>query len=243
MACGWGLALHAHGDDEMRAVRAALEIRGAFREIGLSASCGIATGDVFTGLRGNSSRCEYAMIGDTVNRAARLMQIAEGQILCDATSFERTSDRVDFETLPPVRVKGLDRSFAVFRPTALLESGPSGIVGRVDERRVLRVRLEALVSGRRPGVVILEGEAGIGKSSLVADLIDAAVAQGVRTLLASSDEIERSTPYHVWRPLFDILLGLRRTDDEREADHVYGVSCSPTRVSCRLARSSIRSSR
>src|SRR5207249_7662679 len=132
VACGWGLALHAHGDDEMRAVRAALEIRGAFREIGLSASCGIATGDVFTGLRGNSSRCEYAMIGDTVNRAARLMQIAEGQILCDATSFERTSDRVDFETLPPVRVKGLDRSFDVFLPTALSGIGPLGIYGRFD---------------------------------------------------------------------------------------------------------------
>jgi len=211
VACGWGLPLHAHDDDAMRAVRAAFDIRNALRDMGLESSCGIATGDVFTGLRGNDTRCEYAMIGDTVNRAARLMQIAgDRHVLCDAASFERASDRVEFEALPPVRVKGFERPIAVYRPVRLATIGPSQIIGRVAERQLLRDRLEALVSGRRPGAVILEGDAGIGKSRLVADVIDAAVSQGVRTLLAGGDEIERSAPYHAWRPLFENLLGLRR---------------------------------
>jgi len=64
---GWGLALHAHGDNEVRAVRAALDVQRSLKEAGLGSSFGIATGEVFTGLRGNDRRCEYAMIGDTVN--------------------------------------------------------------------------------------------------------------------------------------------------------------------------------
>ena len=73
VVCGWGFALHAHEDDEVRAVRAALDLRRDLNEIGVSASFGLATGEVFTGLRGNRHRCEYAMIGDVVNIAARLM--------------------------------------------------------------------------------------------------------------------------------------------------------------------------
>jgi class 3 adenylate cyclase/tetratricopeptide (TPR) repeat protein len=208
VVCGWGLALHAHADDEVRAVRAALDLRRDLTDIGVGSSYGVATGEVFTGLRGNRRRCEFAMIGDVVNVAARLMQAANEEIFCDSATFEGAAKRIEFETLEPVRVKGRQQPVPVYRPIQLLASGPSEIVGRVEERRALRERLETLVTAGRGGVVFLEGDAGIGKSRLVADVIERAVARGVRSMVATGDAIERSAPYHVWRDLFDKLLGL-----------------------------------
>jgi class 3 adenylate cyclase/tetratricopeptide (TPR) repeat protein len=223
---GWGFALHAHVDDEVRAVRTALDLRRDLAEIGVTASFGLATGEVFTGLRGNRQRCEYAMIGDVVNVAARLMQMAEdGDILCDLLSCEGASKRIEFEALVPVRVKGREQAVGAYRPIQLTAGGPSEIVGRVEERRALRERLDALVDGSRGSVVIIEGDAGIGKSRVVADLVERAVARGVRTVVAGGDEIERSTPYHPWRVLFEKLLGVadlvgRAGLEQRVLDHL-----------------------
>jgi class 3 adenylate cyclase/tetratricopeptide (TPR) repeat protein len=207
VVCGWGFALHAHEDDEVRAVRAALDLRRNLNEIGVPASFGLATGEVFTGLRGNRHRCEYAMIGDVVNIAARLMDAADGGIFCDLASCEGAARRIEFEALLPIRVKGREQAVGVFRPLQVSATRPTEIVGRVEERRALRERLDALVAGARGGVVVIEGDAGIGKSRLVTDLIERAVARGVRAIVAAGDEIERSTPYHPWPQVFDNLLG------------------------------------
>jgi class 3 adenylate cyclase/tetratricopeptide (TPR) repeat protein len=206
--CGWGLALHAHGDDQARAVRAACDAREGLQGTAVNASFGVATGTVFAGLLGNYRRCRYALIGDIVNVAARLMQTAgAGEILCDLASFEAASSRVAFETLPAITVKGRQRPVEVFRALEVSAGGSAEIVGRVVERQVLRKQLDALAANTG-GVVILEGDSGIGKSRLVADLIQRAVAKGIRTMVASADAIERSAPYHVWCGLFDNLLGL-----------------------------------
>jgi class 3 adenylate cyclase/tetratricopeptide (TPR) repeat protein len=210
VVCGWGLALHAHSDDEVRALRAALDLRRELAEVGLRGSFGLATGQVFTGLRGNRQRCEYAMIGDVVNVAARLMQAAAGEILCDRTSYEGAAKRIEFDALSPIKVKGRERAVDVYRPIQLSAGGDSEMVGRLRERRALRERLDALVSDARGSVVLLEGDAGIGKSRLVADLIERAVARGVRAMVAAGDAIERSAPYHLWRSLFDNLMGLEQ---------------------------------
>jgi class 3 adenylate cyclase len=71
--CGWGLPFHAYGDDQARAVRAARDVRDGLRSAGFNGSFGVATGTVFTGLLGNDRRCSYALVGDVVNVAARLM--------------------------------------------------------------------------------------------------------------------------------------------------------------------------
>jgi tetratricopeptide (TPR) repeat protein len=137
------------------------------------------------------------------------MQAARGDILCDLASCEGAARRIEFEALPAIRVKGRERPVDVYRPIQLSASGPSetAIVGRAQERRALRDRLDALVAGAPGGVVLLEGHAGIGKSRLISDLIERAVARGVRVVVAAGDEIERSTPYHPWRAVFDNLLG------------------------------------
>jgi class 3 adenylate cyclase len=207
--CGWGLALHAHGDDQTRAIRAARDVREGLQSAGFNGSFGLATGTVFAGLLGNYRRCTYALIGDVVNVAARLMQTASvGEILCDLASFEAANTRVAFETLPAVTVKGREQPIEVFRALEVPPGGPAEIVGRVVERQLLRKRLEALTAANTGGVAIVEGDPGIGKSRLVAYVIQRAVAKGIRTMVASADAIERSAPYHVWCGLFDNLLGL-----------------------------------
>src|SRR5256885_13335856 len=61
-------------------------------------------------------RSAYAIIGDVVNVAARLMQAAEDDIFCDLASFEGAGTRVVFEALPALTVKGRKSPVEVFRP-------------------------------------------------------------------------------------------------------------------------------
>jgi hypothetical protein len=231
IVCGWGLAQHAHGDDQVRAVRAALEARAGLRNHPLGASFGLATGEVFTGLLGNERSCAYALIGDVVNVAARLMLAAgRGEILCDLASFEAASARVAFEALPALIVKGRTQAVEVFRPLDAPPDEPVEVVGRTRERAMLRERLDELATRTTGSVVIIEGEPGIGKSRLIADLIQRAVAKGIRAMVASGDAIERSTPYHVWSGLFDRLLGLALFDRDGAERRVMELLESNTRL-------------
>ena len=212
VVCGWGLALHTHGDDAVRATRAALEIRRELVATGLRTSCGIATGEVFTGLRGSLRRAEYAMIGNVVNLSARLMQAAAGDILCDPATFEAARRQVEIHPLAALQVKGREEPLDVYRPAAQRRTSTaelsSDIVGRAAERRTLSERLATLATGRGGGLVLLVGEAGMGKSRLVADLAERARELGLHTLIAAGNAVERSAPYHPWRDLFEPLLGL-----------------------------------
>jgi class 3 adenylate cyclase len=87
LLAAWGIAHHVHEDDAVRAVCAGLAVERALRELGTPGAIGIATGRVWTGRRGSASRSEFAMIGDTVNLAARLMQASESTTLCDEATM------------------------------------------------------------------------------------------------------------------------------------------------------------
>ena len=82
------------------------------------------------------------------------------------------------------------------------------LIGRSKERLRLSERLQTLTQEGVGSIVIIEGEAGIGKSRLVQDLIEQSQAWGVTALIGQADTIERLTPYHAWRPLFRQLFNL-----------------------------------
>lgn len=214
LVAGWGLALSAWEDNAVRAVLAALAQQRELADLGCRAAVGLATGVVFAGRRGGRRRQEYAMIGDVVNLAARLMTAADDRPLCDAATCERARHRIAFEELPALRLKGKAAPVAVFRPVE--EAGrpaPAGrparqLIGRDRERRRLAECLADLESGGAGGVVVLEGEPGIGKSHLAADLLARAAGSPVRALLGSAEAIESTTPYYAWRAVFARLLGL-----------------------------------
>ncbi len=201
---GFGLPPFGHDDDPLRAVQAALELRGALRELELPASFGVATGRVFCGAVGGARRREYTVVGDTANVAARLMDAACGDALCDAATFAATRAAIQYESLPPLALRGKTALVAAHRALAAGRSAVTAppLVGREEERARLRERLERLRGEGASGVVAIEGEAGIGKSRLVADLIDAAESLGVTVLRGGADALERATAYQAWRPIF-----------------------------------------
>ncbi|MFP2925643.1 AAA family ATPase [Pyxidicoccus sp. 3LG] len=211
LVAGFGLPTCAHEDDAVRAVRTALQARTTLRTLGLRASVGIATGRVCCGLRGGASRHEYALMGRTVNLAARLMQDARDDILFDEATAQAVGERLWAERLPPVKVKGVAEPVLRFRPGSFDEArvhrAASALVGRAEERAVLDSGVEHF-SLDQGGTIIVEGEAGMGKSSLLTYLAERARARGLRLLSGETDAAESSTLYYVWRPVFAALLGL-----------------------------------
>ena len=205
VVAGWGLAMHVHEDDAARAVEAALNVTAALRELECPSAIGIASGRIFTGIRGSRERREYAMIGDVVNLAARLMQDGDG-ITCDDKTRAAARQRFVFEKRPAITVKGRSAAVAIYRPLRARDDGRGDLVGRDRELAMLLERTRALELEQSSGVVVLEGEPGIGKSRLTAALQERVQGTSLRTIVARGHPVERSSSYHAWRPVFSRLL-------------------------------------
>jgi predicted ATPase len=97
------------------------------------------------------------------------------------------------------------------------------LVGRKAEWMTLTRQLQRLRTEAGSNVVIIEGEAGIGKSRLIAELSRSATADGLRVLIAVADAVENSTPYYGWRSVFKNLFGLAAAMDSAEVrERVFG---------------------
>ncbi|HLF91668.1 MAG TPA: AAA family ATPase, partial [Anaerolineales bacterium] len=224
-----GLPPFSHEDDPARGVRAALDMRSALDEIGWRSAIGITSGRVLVGTVGSSVRQEYNMTGDVVNLAARLMQAAlqnaaPNDILCNTETYHAVKDQIAFEILPPITVKGKTEPVPIYRPLGIAEHAlrpPTQIVGREVERERIASRLQTLQRGGTGGVIILAGEAGIGKSRLVEDMLRQAEAMGIAVLAGAGDAIEQGTKYHAWRPVFRQVFGLDRAGEITEHRRIH----------------------
>lgn len=208
-----GLPPLSHENDAVLGIQAALAMRDKLEEMGLDYAIGIASGRTFCGSVGSDRRREYTMVGDVVNLAARLMQAAPNDILCDTATYEAAKSHFAFDTLAPVTVKGKSEPVAAYRPRERPRKVGSispalTIVGRQSELEILSERLQTLLRGDTQGTILIEGEAGIGKSCLIDELRHRAEAMGIWTLSGAGDAVERFTPYYAWRSVYTQLLGL-----------------------------------
>jgi ABC-type oligopeptide transport system substrate-binding subunit/class 3 adenylate cyclase len=241
----------AHEDDPERACRAALEIvEGAQayaerleRERGIegfNVRVGINTGLVVVGEVGSDLRVEYTAMGDAINLAARMEQAAEpGTILITEGTHKLIAPLFEIKARGPIEVKGKREPVPVYRVLAA-KAAPgkvrgiagleSPLVGREAEFAALREALERLRVGPSTtlrasvgGIVTLVGEAGIGKSRLVAELRKQTLAKvcepdgsrGPSQGLASPQWVEgrcpsygTSIPYLPWLDVLRSALGV-----------------------------------
>jgi adenylate cyclase len=212
----FGLPGHTHEDDCVRAVRAALALESWLKDRGIACSAGITHGRAFYGDSGGLRRRRVTLIGGVVNLAARLMQTAPGGVLCDEATRQRAARVLSFSPAPAQRVKNQAEPVPVYTPHAADESSPwthdNALIGRAPERRRVGEALDRLVAGDS-GLLLLCGEAGIGKSRLLRDSVRQARRRVLRVLASPCSSIEAATPYFAWRRLLQqMLLGERPFD-------------------------------
>ncbi|MDP8987184.1 MAG: AAA family ATPase [Actinomycetota bacterium] len=203
-----GLAPLAHEDDGRRAVLAALHLQSRLARSGLDCSVGVASGRAFCGSVETSLRSDFAVIGDPMNLAARLMQAAGAGVLCDDETYHLTRGRIRYEPRSVIPAKGKADPVAVWSPLGPAPQSQQlpAMVGREPELARLVGRLDALETGTG-ALVVIEGEAGMGKSRLVTEVVRLARARGMNPAVAAADAIDRGSPYHPWRAAFAQLCG------------------------------------
>ena len=221
----------AHEDDPERACRAALEITTEAQRYaeelerqrgvgGFDVRVGINTGLVVVGEVGSDLRVEYTAMGDAINLAARMEGAAEpGTILITEDTDKLVALLFETEALGPIDVKGKAEPISTYRVLGAKEvpgkvRGIAGLdsplVGRKTEFGAIQEAMDRLESGIG-GIVTIIGEAGIGKSRLVAELRKR--SQHNRT--ASPEWLEgrclsygTSIAYLLWLDVLRDLLGV-----------------------------------
>ncbi len=241
--CAFGLPPLAHENDPRRAVEAGIAMREELGRRDVPTSAGIATGTAFCGVYGSEHRRQYTTLGSVINLSARLMQAAEGSILCDEATFRATRSASTLLIQPhgEIHVKGRAEAIPVFAPD--VRSGAQSLedssiaaspretqlmVGREAERAELADAIVAVIERGESRCIVVEGEAGVGKSCLLDHLAhELAGKRGnseIQCCRATADSIEQSTPYHVWR---DIFRGIFQLDSvipiDQQREHVLAL--------------------
>ena len=205
----------AIGEDEERLLLALRHIIEA--EPPLPVQTGMSWGPVFTAAVGPPYRRWYAVMGDTVNVAARLAaQAPAGRIYATGDFLRNSKASFQMTVLEPLHVKGRDEPVHAADVGARGLSDPGAthgprlpLVGRDRDLERLGLAIDGARRGRG-ALIELVGEPGSGKSRLLAEA--RALADGLTVLRTACEVYSRHTPYAVWRELLRQLLGLEHDD-------------------------------
>ena len=183
-------APRAHEDDAVRAVQAALNMQKAMEELGpvmqekVGTACklniGINTGAVVWGRVGPPGRAAATVIGDAVNLASRLQSFATaGQIAVSDAVYFQTRRFFEYEILDPIQVKGKRKPVPVYVPLGPRQSVrtrqqaaeiKTPLIERDQEMQTLHAHWSNAIAGQ-PQSVLIQGEAGMGKSRLLSQFV------------------------------------------------------------------------
>ena len=207
----------AHEDDAERAVRSGLAMLSTLEEYGaevdlpMQMRVGVNTGEVLVGaLRAGG---DYTAMGDVVNLASRIQTMADpGEVMVGAATHAATRDAISYDPRGEVTAKGRSRDETVWVATGALRApGPehssadAPLFGRETEMDLLVNATAGSIRHLRGQVVLLIGEAGVGKSRLASELGESLKAShGVRCYSG------RCVPYgeaNPWWPVAEILRG------------------------------------
>lgn len=208
----------AHDDDAVRACMCALEMQ---RALSWSASgdarplqlrIGVATGEVVAAQRDLAGTWAVALTGDPLTTAARLQQLAEpGEILIDHVTTTAAETRIGFDRVGERLLRGQARPVGVnrLRGERRIVRHPGTdtmpLVGRDAEKALLAGVLKQAAATGRGGTVLVRGEAGIGKSRLLAEMEADARAAGFNWTWIDHPPHRMGAPYHTASALVDAL--------------------------------------
>jgi len=209
----------AHRDDPQRAVRAALALHEAVRAIGeevaprigrrLCMHSGINSGLLVT--RASDQRDgHYALTGDMVNTGARLLGLAgEDEVVVGPETWRQVSGAFEAEARAPVPVRGKAEPIV---PRRILRERAAGalrpLVGRDAEREAILAAARECLEQNAARIVLLRGEAGIGKSRLLAELRAVAARLGFACHLGQVLDFGQARGRAALRSLVEGLLGV-----------------------------------
>jgi class 3 adenylate cyclase len=203
----------AHEDDPQRAALAALDMMASIhlfadevrKEIGIDFNIriGINTGTVVVGDVGSSQAMEYTAMGDAVNVAARMEQTAApGTIQISNETYRLIEPYFETEALGGIELKGKSEPVLAYRVIATKESRAdhhrgvgAPLIGRNRELGLLTSALADLRQGKGR-IITLIGDAGLGKSRLIAELFKEWEKFG----LAEGWDVAHGIPYDANRP-------------------------------------------
>ncbi len=247
-------ATSAHEDDPERAVLAALSMQEAIEaftetlawkeEINLKLRVGVNTGEVIAASDEFSrQRHQETAMGMGITVASRMESAAEpGTVLVSEYTYRMVESQFEWLPLGEITVKGLSTPVAGYRPLApiaetevrqRLEVFGSSIplIGRQAEFELLKSCIAELQDGRG-SIVLLSGEAGIGKSYLISELRQYFARQGALLAEALEEDVpdtlsftwlrgrcrsyDKSWPYSVWLDVLHQWLGTRQGQPKEE---------------------------
>jgi class 3 adenylate cyclase/tetratricopeptide (TPR) repeat protein len=230
-----------HEDDPQRAVRAGLEMVEGIavyreqlqRERGLdfNVRVGINTGLVFVGAIGADRRVEYTAVGDTMNLAARMEQTAQpGTVQITEQTFRLVEPWFEFEALGGIEVKGKDKPVSAYRVHSVKQGTiharglerqglSSPLVGREQEFNAIKSSIERVMQNAEGGIVGVIGEAGLGKTRLVADAKSFAVSNSPNVFWLEGQTLSfgQTISYYPFQQILRGWAGIREDDAEAEA--------------------------
>ena len=219
----------SHDDDGARAVSAGLAIQAALRRrnevlhvergVRLAARIGVNTGEVVAGLLAGDV-VAYTVTGDAVNTAQRIESVAPlGEVLVSESTRALTRGAFVYEALLPLTLKGKSEPVPAYRAigadTGARREAEPPLVGRAEDLAWLHQRF-ALAAVGLPQIAHLHGEAGIGKTRIVAEFLST-LPEGTSVLRARASSYETATPYALVADLIRRRFGITPVDDEATA--------------------------
>jgi class 3 adenylate cyclase/tetratricopeptide (TPR) repeat protein len=239
----------AHEDDALRAVRAADGMRKALARVNqdllarygvtLGNRTGVNTGEVVA--NDDPKADQKLATGDAVNVTARLEQAAPvNEIYLGESTYRLVRDAVEVESVEPLTLKGKSEKVAAYRLVSALgldgyaRRPDAAIVGRDEELAALSAAYQKVCEGRTVQLVTVIGDAGLGKSRLVREVVDR-IAVGARVLRG------RCLPYGdgiTFWPLVGMVweaAGIRQDDSPEIAQTKLGAVVRDPDAAARIA--------
>ncbi|EGZ17668.1 hypothetical protein PHYSODRAFT_501470 [Phytophthora sojae] len=187
-------------------------------ESGVKASIGVTTGSVFCGSVGSNARAEFAVVGDSINLAARLMAAAPvGEIYCDDRTHKETKDSVHFRDAIEMIVKGKTEPIQVFpvqqysqaevfatdlpdtaypapyRCSNILDAVP--LFGSVPKSNISE-------SNALHRALVVYGDSGTGKTMLINHVVQ---RHSLRCFRGCGDSVDTAVDFHAWRGIAKVM--------------------------------------